>query len=188
MPRVDRNIIAKREKLLANAAQERFGIPARQVGAADAIPEKGIAGDDEPLALAEERDVPWSMAGYVEHLDRIIAKVDGASFFDELLRLGGRLARHTVHLSLPWSSPQQRKVGPVQFGQQAEGLMGPRATENMIDMGMGQHKTRGSNAVIAEPGLQFAFFGSIPAAGIDEDALLTIVDHIGVLLERIEGE
>ena len=95
---------------------------------------------------------------------------------------------HVVHAAHVGCVPEHVQIGVVHFGQQAVLLLDPRTAEHMIDVRVGEHKTHGLQTVLTEPSLQFMFLARIPTARIHNDGFLAIVQHVGVLLERIEGE
>ena len=59
---------------------------------------------------------------------------------------------------------------------------------DMVDMRMRKHKTNGCKCVIAEESFQLLLLVLLPATGIDDDRIGTVVHHVGVLLKRVEGE
>ncbi len=182
------HIVAQREQLLVDAADELVEIAAGQIGAADAALEEHVAGDDEALRLTVEGDMPRSMPRNEEHLEFIGAERDHVAFLDEARRIGRGLAAHAVELALPGRQLQQREVGVVQLGQQAEALVRPVAAEDMIDVGVGEDEAHGRELPLGQPVLELPLLGGVPAARVDQDGALAIMHHIGVLLEWIEDE
>ncbi len=128
------------------------------------------------------------MAWNEEHLEFISAQHERIAFLDEALRFGRWLAANPVELSLPGRQLQQREVGPMQFREQAVPGVRPGAAEHVVDVRVREDESNRRELALGQPFLQFALLGRVPAAGVDQHGAAAIVQHVGVLLERIEGE
>jgi len=135
----DRHVIAERQELFLDAADQQFMVAVRKIRAADRTLEQGVADQREARRRVHEHQMAGRVAGNVQHTKRQIADADRLAFDQPARRRDIAHVGDVETLPLRFEVLQQESVLLVRpFDREIQRLGELRRTARMVDVNTGE--------------------------------------------------
>src|SRR5215207_10836985 len=176
------DLIAERQQLLFDRADERGVIAVREVGASDRAAEEDIADDREGLAAVDEDDAAGRVPGAMQHVKHKVADRERVTLLEPAIRRDRSRIHFVASAGLGQAVEQIFVLAVRAFDRHAEALLQLRRPPGMVDVAMSEDDLLDGDTGV----LDRAEYAREIAAGIDDRRALagSVPNQRAVLLER----
>ena len=162
-----------------------------EIGATDTHTEKGVTGEDDMFVGTIERETAGGVAGGVENIEMMGAESNLLARREARGERGrGMVVGHAEECGgLLGHVTGKERIGGMELGTEAEGIVEGVVAETMVEMAMGAEEMDGLEPVVTDILDDGLALGIVVSTAVDNDALTGVVaEDIGVLLKQVEGK